>query len=154
MAKPILKWVGGKTQLLDNVLGLFPTELENYHEPFLGGGSVLLAFLSEIQEGKRYLSGTVCASDINPVLIALYKHIQTNVEGLIVELKKLEQEFQPLTGTVVNRKATTLMEAKTSQESYYYWIRQQFNNLSDKTTIQASAMMVFLNILQKYMKHL
>lgn len=145
MVKPILKWVGGKTQLLDNVLGLFPTELENYHEPFLGGGSVLLAFLSEVQEGKRALSGAVYASDVNPVLIALYKHVQTNVEGLIQELKQLEQDFQPLTGTVVNRKATNLEDAKSSQESYYYWTRQQFNSLSDKTTLQASAMMVFLN---------
>ena len=145
MAKPILKWVGGKTQLLDNVLGLFPTELENYHEPFLGGGSVLLAFLSEIQEGKRNLSGAVYASDINPILIALYKHVQNNVDGLIVELKQLETQFRALTGTVVNRKATSVEEAKSSQESYYYWIRSQFNSLSDKTTLQASATMVFLN---------
>lgn len=145
MAKPILKWVGGKTQLLENVLGLFPSELQNYHEPFLGGGSVLLGLLTEIQEGKRVLSGNAYASDINPILIALYKHVQTNVEGFIVELKTLQQTFQSLTGTVVNRKATNLTEAQSSQESYYYWIRKQFNSLSDKTTLQASAMMVFLN---------
>ncbi len=145
MVKPILKWVGGKTQILDNVLGLFPTECNNYHEPFLGGGSVLLGLLSEIQEGKRALSGTIYASDINPILIALYKHVQTNVEGFLVELKQLETEFRALTGTVVNRDATNLPEAKSSQESYYYWIRKQFNSLSDKTTLQASARMVFLN---------
>jgi DNA adenine methylase len=115
MVKPILKWVGGKTQLLDNVLGLFPSELLNYHEPFLGGGSVLLGLLTEIQEGKRTLSGTVYASDVNPILIALYKHVQSNVEDLIVELKQLETEFQALKGTVVNRKARNLEEANTSQ---------------------------------------
>ena len=145
MVKPILKWVGGKTQILDNVLALFPTECNNYREPFLGGGSVLLGFLTEIQEGKRALSGTVYASDINPILIALYKHVQTNVDTLIVELKHLENEFSNLKRISVIHSPKSLEEGKTSQESYYYWIRQQFNSLPDKTTVQASAMMVFLN---------
>lgn len=145
MAKPFLKWVGGKTQLLDNVLGLFPSEMNNYHEPFLGGGSVLLGFLTEVREGKKTLHGTVYASDVNPILIALYKHIQGNLEGFIAELQQLDTEFSNLKGTLVNRKPTSVEEAKTSQESYYYWIRAQFNALPDKTTRKASAMMLFLN---------
>ena len=41
--KPLIKWVGGKTQILDNVLQKFPKEMDNYREIFLGGGSVLFA---------------------------------------------------------------------------------------------------------------
>ena len=44
--KPFLKWVGGKTQILKEVISKFPSEMENYHELFLGGGSILLAVLS------------------------------------------------------------------------------------------------------------
>ena len=41
LQKPFLKWVGGKTQIIDKILSKIPTEFDNYHEPFLGGGSVL-----------------------------------------------------------------------------------------------------------------
>ena len=44
--KPFLKWVGGKTQMLNKLLSKVPKEMNNYHELFLGGGSVLLAVLS------------------------------------------------------------------------------------------------------------
>ena len=36
--KPFIKWVGGKTQILDNVFNLFPDKINNYYEPFIGGG--------------------------------------------------------------------------------------------------------------------
>ena len=67
MQKPFLKWVGGKTQIIEKVLSKFPKEMENYYELFLGGGSVLLALLSSniIVKGKIY------AYDINKPLIYL-----------------------------------------------------------------------------------
>lgn len=145
MAKPFIKWVGGKTQLLENVLALFPTHVTNYHEPFLGGGSVLLGFLTEVQQGTRTLSGTVYASDANPRLISLYKHIQTNPTGFITKLRAYQTEYGAISTLSGNKTPTTLEEAKTSQESYYYWIRTQFNSLSDITSLDAAAMFVFLN---------
>ena len=51
--KPFLKWVGGKSQILDKILGYFPSKLNSYHEIFLGGGSVLLAVLS-LQKGGNF----------------------------------------------------------------------------------------------------
>lgn len=147
MEKPCLKWVGGKTQILEEVLRLFPTEIVNYHEPFLGGGSVLLGFLSYVKQGKIKLSEKVYASDLNSNLIGLYQNIQQNTEVFLAELKALVQEFSGIKGTVVNRKAATYEEAMTSPESYYFWIRSRFNAFSaeQKSSPIGSAMLLFLN---------
>jgi len=142
--KPLMKWVGGKTQIIDDVLALFPS-MTNYHEPFLGGGSVLLAFLTKVKNKQIALKGKVYASDLNSNLIGLYKNIQSNPEELIVELRRIVTEFQACKGTVVNRKATK--EEADSPESYYFWIRSTFNKLSReaRTTIAGSSMLLFMN---------
>ena len=93
IVKPFLKWVGGKTQILEDVLALFPKQMKNYHEPFVGGGSVLLGFLSSVKGGKLSLTGKVYASDLNSNLIGLYKNIQVSPEELIAEVKKLNDEY-------------------------------------------------------------
>jgi DNA adenine methylase len=142
--KPFMKWVGGKSQIINDVMSLFPTEMNNYHEPFLGGGSVLLALLSQ---KSIKVSGKVYASDLNSNLIGLYKNVQANSDGLIAELKKLTTEFSACTGALVNRKASTIEEALTSPESYYFWVRSRFNALSkeERTSVTASAMLLFMN---------
>ena len=145
--KPLLKWVGGKTQILDDVLSLFPTKIKNYHEPFVGGGSVLIGLLTHINVGKIKLTGKIYASDLNSNLIGFYKNIQTNPDAVIAECRILVNEYSKITGKEVNRKATNIEEASTSQESYYFWIRSSFNALSkeEKTTPRASAMLLFMN---------
>lgn len=145
--KPVLKWVGGKTQLLDTILPLFPTQLKNYHEPFLGGGSVLLGLLSKQKAGTIKITGTISASDVNANLIGLYINLQQKPEQLIAELKTLTTEFSSLTGTTVNRKPKTLAEAKSSQESYYYWTRSRFTTMTQeqRRSPLGSALLLFLN---------
>jgi DNA adenine methylase len=141
--KPFLKWVGVKTQIINEVIRLFPAEINNYHEPFLGGGSVLLALLSQ-KEIK--ITGKVYVSDLNPNLIGLYKNIQTNPAQLMTEVNKIIAEFAQSVGTAVNRKPANLVEALTSPESYYYWIRSQFNASKDSCSSPlASARFLFLN---------
>lgn len=145
MAKPFLKWVGGKTQILDSVLSLFPVHLQNYHEPFVGGGSVLLGLLHQIQQGTKQISGTLYASDSNPNLIALYKHIQSNPSGLCQELQHFTSQYTSIQVLKGTQTPTTLEEGLTSQESYYYWIRKQYNQEKASLSLKASAMMIFLN---------
>lgn len=145
--KPCIKWVGGKTQIIQQILNLIPSEIENYHEPFLGGGSVLLAVLSYINSGKIKIKGKIYASDINNNIIGLYKNIQSNPRKLIKEINKIKKEFFSISGTSINRKASNIEEALTSRESYYYWIRKQFNNLSqnNKISLHGSALLMFIN---------
>ena len=63
--KPLLKWVGGKTQILDKLIIEFPVIINNYHEIFLGGSSVLLTFLSYVKKDLIKLNGKIYAYDIN-----------------------------------------------------------------------------------------
>ena len=142
--KPFLKWVGGKTQILDEVLSHFPPKITNYHEPFLGGGSVLLGLLSYIKAGKITVSGKIYVSDLNLNIISLYKNIQSNPTELIREVLLLIDDFSKCGNSEVNRAPKNKEEAQTAQESYYYWIRSKFNALTDKSTMGASAMLLFM----------
>jgi len=101
MVKPFLKWVGGKTQILDHVMARVPKKIHgSYHEPFVGGGSVLLKVLEEVD-----IAGSVHASDINPHLIQLYQAVQKDPVNLIRDVERLGAEFT---------------------EAEYYKIRQDF----------------------------
>tara|TARA_Y100001980_G_C14541862_1_gene320009 strand:- start:578 stop:1468 length:891 start_codon:yes stop_codon:yes gene_type:complete len=142
--KPFIKWVGGKTQIIHQVTNTFPTHIHNYHEPFLGGGSVLLAILSLKKQGKLSITGNIYASDINIPLINTYISIQSNIKELITEIKKYLHIYNNCSGEVVNRNPQSIHEATSSKESYYYWLRNTFNNI-DKNSIKSSALFIILN---------
>ena len=89
IVKPILKWVGGKTQIIEKIISNFPSHINNYHEIFLGGGSVLLSVLQYKQNGIITIEGNIYASDINEPLIYVYKNIQTNHICLYEEIQTL-----------------------------------------------------------------
>lgn len=142
--KPFLKWVGGKTQIIQQIINHFPTEMNNYHEIFLGGGSVLFALLSLRKSNNIKVNGKIYAYDLNQDLINLYQVIQTNPIEFLTILNEFKETYHNITTNTINRKPETLEEALTSKESYYYWIRKQFNNTHDNE-IQKSAMFLFLN---------
>ena len=79
-AKPFIKWVGGKRQLIAQFQELFPKDFNNYHEPFLGGWAVFF----NLQKKQSFLS------DVNKELINVYKIIKTNPKKLIEFLETLE----------------------------------------------------------------
>lgn len=142
--KPFLKWVGGKSQILDKILGHFPSKMNNYHEIFLGGGSVLLALLSLQKRGSFQIEGDIYAYDLNPYLINVYHQIQTQPKKFYKFLSEYWNTYGNLSGTIINRQPQTLEEAKSSKESYYYWVRNYFNQM-DKLTPEGAAVFVFLN---------
>lgn len=143
--KPFLKWVGGKTQIIHNVLDKIPKKINNYHELFLGGGSVLFAVLSLQKQGKLDIQGKIYACDINDSLIRVYKHVQNNKNDLFDYIQRYINEYDAIKGTEINRKPTTLEEAKTSKESYYYWIRDKYNKMNEKDSIERSALFMIIN---------
>ena len=144
LQKPFLKWVGGKTQIINNIISKIPTEINNYHELFLGGGSVLLAVLSLQKQNKIIIKNKIYAYDINNILINVYKNIQSNKEELYKIINLYIKEYDSIKGTIINRNPNSIEEAKTSKESYYYWIRSKYNNI-DKNTIECSALFMFIN---------
>ncbi len=145
--KPLLKWVGGKTQIIDKIIAEFPSNMNNYHEPFLGGGSVLLALLSCIKNETVHVHGKIFASDTNEPLIYLYKNIQCHHEQLFEQIGEFVEEYNSCENGEINRTPSNLDEAKQSKENYYYWIRSKYNQLSsgEKTSILGSAMFLFMN---------
>jgi DNA adenine methylase len=145
--KPILKWVGGKTQIMDKLVTEFPVEMNSYREIFLGGGSVLLTLLSYVKRGVIKISGKVYAYDLNEPLIYIYKNIQSHHNELYDKLHEIIEEFNECGNGELNRKPANLEEAKKLRENYYYWMRSEYNRLTldEQKGILGSAMFIFLN---------
>ena len=165
--KPILKWVGGKSQLLSSLVNYIPEEIENYHEPFVGGGSVLLCILQLQKEGKIKINKNIYAYDINAELITMYKIIQQYPNELFVELNQIISEFNTLEKAEKSTKRKNIAKLvndenkTTNKEYYYYWIRNKYNMkirevlvdskeesgeiLKNANLILLSALFIFLN---------
>jgi len=82
---PIVKWAGGKRQLIADLKNNLPKKFNRYFEPFIGGGALFF----NIQPENAYIS------DINPELINLYQVIKNDVYELIDDLKqhKNDEEY-------------------------------------------------------------
>ncbi|CEO90517.1 DNA adenine methylase [Syntrophaceticus schinkii] len=75
---PVVKWVGGKRQIIDEIIKYVPDSFSTYYEPFLGGGAVLF----ELQPKKAVVN------DVNEELMNIYEVIKDNVDELIEGLKR------------------------------------------------------------------
>jgi len=124
LAKPFLKWAGGKTQLLGEIeqrlpYGLSTGEIDTYVEPFVGGGAVFFHIAQNYNDIKRFY-----LIDINRDLINCYNEVKTNVDALIDELRSIETAF---------------LRKRSGRKDFYYEIRDQFN--ADRSP----AKLIFLN---------
>lgn len=137
-ASPVLKWAGGKKQLLPQIRDRYPAKLKEnkittYIEPFFGGGAVFFDIISNFQLKKAYLF------DINPELIILYNVIQKDVDNLIEELFILSEKYLALNSE--------------ERKLFYYLCRERYNcfdkkidtSLYLKEWSKRAALTVFLN---------
>ena len=84
---PILKWAGGKSQLLSQMVPHFPASFENYHEPFLGGGAVFF-FLAPTKGKKSWLS------DVNAELINFYQIVHDQIAAFIATVCAFDKRYR------------------------------------------------------------
>lgn len=119
--KPFLKWVGGKGQLLDQLLPLFPQGHEGaYFEPFFGGGAAFFALSPVVGQ----------INDVNKALMSAYTNVRDNVEKVIEILRELENDY-------------LLLDADARQ-AFYYDRRTEYNH-EPYDTIRKTALLIFLN---------
>lgn len=111
LAKPVLKWAGGKTQLLPVLSAHYPqqlgTKIKKYIEPFFGGGALFF----DLYNSARINDAIIM--DANPELVMLYKTIQKQPNQLVEALFNLEKNYVSLT--------------ETEKEKFYYKVREEFN---------------------------
>ncbi|MDQ3002958.1 MAG: Dam family site-specific DNA-(adenine-N6)-methyltransferase [Fibrobacterota bacterium] len=137
-ARPILKWAGGKGQLLERLSAYFPKALtdgtvQNYFEPFLGGGAMFFHVM------QKYPLKSAFLMDANEELILLYKVVQRDVEPLITVLGQMEREY------------LKLPEAKRKER--FLWVRGTLNEARDKMDfrkyssawVERASQIIFLN---------
>lgn len=112
LAKPVLKWAGGKTQLLPVLSAKYPkslgTKITKYIEPFFGGGAVFFDLYNS------NLIKEAIILDANPELILLYKTIKEQPDGLIETLHNFQKKYLSLNNS--------------NREKLYYEIREDFNS--------------------------
>lgn len=129
VAKPFVKWAGGKRQLLPIINENLPNELKDnkiskYVEPFVGGGAVLFDIVS------KYKFEQIIINDTNTDLINLYNHIKNNVNELISQLQELSNTYLKLN--------------EEDRSRYFYNTRELYNHINSGT-IQKSTLFMFLN---------
>lgn len=129
LAKPFIKWVGGKSQLLDEIREKYPSKIEKYCEPFVGGGAVLFDILSKFKPKK------ILINDINKELINTYTQIKINCEGMIFKLSELQNVY----------KNHSLEENK----EFFYKNRNRYNELKvngdEQENLEKAVLFIFLN---------
>lgn len=125
-AKPFIKWVGGKSQLIEQLEALLPAdfaERENvtYIEPFVGGGAMLFYMLQTYPNIK-----SAVINDINPDLTLCYQMVKDHPTELIKSLSEIQSEYHAL-------------QTEEERKAYFLQQRERFNTKSlnqiDNTTL-------------------
>ena len=125
--RPLLKWAGGKRQLLPALRGFYPVAFNRYIEPFFGSGAVFF----DLHAAGRLESKRAWLIDDNADLIGCYRMLMTRVDEVIVELRQLAAQHT------------------TRGSDFYYEVRDtRFNPMraaSGTYTAEMAAMLIYLN---------
>ena len=128
-ARPFIKWVGGKTQLLPEIRQRYPENITRYCEPFVGGGAVLFDVLQTFHPNE------VLINDINPELINLYENIRDNREPLIHLLEYFQTEY--------------LETPEADRQNLYLGKRATYNHFIEERNpehnLEKAALFIYLN---------
>lgn len=131
IAKPFLKWAGGKTQLIDQIIARLPNEFSSnpfvFIEPFVGGGALLFHLLNRFPKIEK-----VIINDLNEDLITTYETIKNDVSNLIERLEEIEKDYYKV------------VDNKELSSDFYYSIREKFNE-RNSNDVNQSAYFIFLN---------
>ena len=140
IAKPFLKWAGGKTQLLEEIRNLLPQNFEQketFIEPFVGSGAVLFWMLNKFSNIKKAV-----INDINADLIITYKAIKNTVSFVVSLLKNgnkniISLKLMRMHGRITTTKRT-LFNSRSEDEVtkaalFIYLNRTSFNGLTGLT---------------------
>lgn len=134
LAKPFLKWAGGKTQLIEPINNALPKNFTDsnftYIEPFVGSGAILFWILNNFPSLKKAV-----INDVNEDLINVYKIIAAQPKELISILEIFENEFHGL---------EDIENSEEKKKEYYYTKRELYNTRSTEKSTQA-ALFIFLN---------
>lgn len=130
-AKPFIKWVGGKSQLIEQLDAQLPAEFgswENvtYIEPFVGGGAMLFYMLQRYPNIKRAV-----INDINSDLVCCYQTVRDQVEALIESLRDYEQLYLAL-------------QTEDNRKDFYMAARSRYNE-KNLDSIENTTLFFFLN---------
>ena len=135
MAEPILKWAGGKRQLLDELYARFPAAFGRYHEPFLGGGAVFFD-----AEPDRAI-----VNDANPRLVNFYEQVRDRPSALIRRLTSFDD---PESDPDPDRPYAEETARGRDVDAYYYQQRALFNRRpyeGEYDPLEEAALLVYLN---------
>lgn len=135
--KPILKWVGGKSQFINKISdNLSKQTFKRFVEPFVGGGSVFLNILPK----------NVWINDINSDLINMYKIVKESPDDLIRKLNDMISEmntYKPPRGIPRKSRKDKSLEM-IRREHYFYYIRDTLDP-KETSRIEQAARFIFLN---------
>ena len=119
----LVKWAGGKKQLLEQFKPFFPKEVKRYIEPFVGGGAIAFFILKYLKPKKAFLS------DINEELINVYTVVRDKPEELIENLKKLKKSHSENTFYKIRSEDPELLSDVTRACRFIYLNKTCFNGL-------------------------
>ncbi len=126
--KPIVKYRGGKSKELPNIIKHIPEYSGRYIEPFFGGGALYFY----LEPDKAIIN------DINSKLIKFYQDVQNNYDNLRKELKSVEEIYKKNRLEFNNLKKIHPNErVEDKNEAFYYQLRDMFNGLTEKKYSEA-----------------